>query len=300
MNIRLKAVIVLFAISILWGFSFIPTSYLVRNGFSSSQLLLYRFLQGAIVLALVNYKTVFKISKNDIKYGVIIGLCVGFGVFLQNISMAYTSASKSSFLSASCIVLIPFLAYILNKTAITKKNVVGLSVAFIGMCFLFFNPEAFNEINFGDVLASISALGFGLQVVLLKKYSKKINAINVAFMQTLVMGILGLVLCIVNQEKILLLDNNAYILPVLYLGIIAAGVCYLGQTYASEHTSEVLSSILISSQAIYTVLFDMLFFNTQLTITMIIGIILMSISVVYLTLNKKIIKRFINKLTSNK
>ena len=287
MESKKTAIFALLGIAILWGYSFISSSKLVNNEVGSDILLFYRFSSGALILGIITFPQIKKSTFVDIKSGFLVGLCVLFAMYTQNQAFQFTSVAKIAFIGASCIILVPFLALIINKTKIIKKNIIGLIIAIIGVAILSVNDSLFTRINFGDFLAILSAFGFALQLVLIKHVSGKAHPVRIAFFQMVTVGLGGLILSLFSQSNLtnIFTGNNLY--SFLYLAIIATGLCYFVQAWAAKKVSEVVLSVIISSQAIIGAIFDVIVFQTQVTLQLIIGSILISIAILYLTIETK-------------
>ncbi|MDR1782106.1 MAG: DMT family transporter [Bacilli bacterium] len=277
-SLRNKAVILTLLITIFWSLSFIASSQLVNNNVSSEALVFTRFIIGAFCLFIVNFKHIIKIAKIDIIGGIVIGLCILWAMYFQNLSYLTTSVSKVAFISSMSICLVPFLAFIINKSIIKKRHIIGLVLAIISVSFLTLNFNDLSHINIGDFFAFLCAFGFAMQVVTLKSFSSKANAMNLIFVHALVVSIGGLIICLFNHSNITIAFNKDNILSLLYLSIVCMAFCYSIQAWASKYISEVLASILISTQAIFGSMFDIIIFHTHITLQFIIGALIMIMS----------------------
>ncbi|MDR3215477.1 MAG: DMT family transporter [Bacilli bacterium] len=281
-----KAILFLFMANIFWSFSFIPGAYLMRS-ISSENLLFYRFALGAIVIFIITHKQIFKSSQDDFKAGIILGLCLLLAMFFQNLSFMYTTVSKSAFLANVSMVLVPFLAYFISKSKITRSNIIGLVIAVVGIVILSYNPANFKDINIGDGFALISAVGFALQIVLVNKYSQNNNPYTVAFMECGVIGIVGMGLSLISGFNFDKIDDLLSISSILFLSVICSGVCYIIQAVVAKNIKEILIGIIIASQGVLASCFDVIIYHTPITLQLIGGGLLLSIAIVYLVIKKE-------------
>lgn len=280
-NKRRVAIGLLILTSVLWGYSFIYTSQLINNGFSSDLIIIGRYYIGVIALAILANKKLFKIRKADIKAGVIVGFFLLIAMYTQNLSMAYTSVSKAAFISGMNIVLVPFFAYFLLKSRITRKNIIGLVLAVAGTAFLSIDVKNFTNINFGDMLSAISAVALAMQVISLKKFGGETTATGLALFQMLTVAVGGTIIYLFNDSPTPELLTPNVIEAFLYLGIFTSAICYLILAWSSRYVDEVTLSVLPSSQGLFAVIFDLLILHTILNGQAVIGIILMSVAVLY-------------------
>ncbi len=175
MTVYRLAVLKLFIAAVIWGLSFT----LVRWGlesFTTSQLLFWRFLLayviGEVGFFLFNRKE-FKKSNSDIKISRNTGIFLGLSLLFQIHGLNFTTATNSAFITATYVVMIPFVAYILFKQKIQKHDV-GLGLlALAGMILLLNLFNSLAQFNYGDALTLVSAVTAAVQIILIGIYAKK-------------------------------------------------------------------------------------------------------------------------------
>ena len=236
-----QAVLLLSFITILWGFAFIPTTLLLKQGLSSELIMFVRFGLGAIAIAIFAFKELKKMTLLDFKVGILAGVFIFLAIYFQNIALLYTSVSNTAFISSISILIVPFFAYLINKKAITNVHLNGIIIAFVGIVFFSLNPKDLTAFNIGDVLALVSTLGFASQIVILER-EPTTNAICVSFIQVCFVALVGLVVALVNQADFSLVTSVNAIPQLLFLGIIATGFCYVGQVWTAKHISSILNN----------------------------------------------------------
>lgn len=280
-----QSLFLLILITFIWGFAFIPTSLLLQQNISNEVVLFLRFGFGAVVLLIFAFKEIKKMSILDFKVGIFAGLAIFLAVYFQNQALLFTSVSKTAFISGMSILIVPFFAYFVNKKNISNVHVNGILIAFLGMVIFSLNPSDLKTINIGDLLALLSAVGFALQIVALERFPS-INTISVSFIQILVVAFGGLVLSLINNNDIILAFSLSNIPAIFYLAIIATGFAYAIQVNAAKYLSSILVIVLLSSQAIVAFIFDIIFFDTQVTTRFLIGAALISYAILYLSIRK--------------
>ncbi|MDR3215315.1 MAG: DMT family transporter [Bacilli bacterium] len=281
------AIMGLVLISMLWSFSFICGSKIINSGVTSEVLLFARFGVGALFLGIINIKSLKKISKADLIGGIIAGLCILFAIYFQNIALKFTTVSKISFISSMNIIIVPFLAYFINKAHIRKKHILGLLISVVSICFLSLDFNDLSNVNIGDVFCIMTATGLALQLVVLKKYAGKTNPGNLTFIHACVVCLGGLIICLFTHPNYNDLWQGLNIYYLLYLGIIAVGFCYSMQAWCSKYVGEVLTCILLASQSIFGSIFDILIFHTTITYQLLVGGLLMLLAIYVLVVPRQ-------------
>lgn len=91
-------------------------------------LMMLRFGLSTVLLGLVYNKKLLRIKRKDLQRGSVIGIFMFFSFFTLVTGIQYTTASKQSFLVGSYVLIVPFLAWMINFSAISK---VRISVAYL-------------------------------------------------------------------------------------------------------------------------------------------------------------------------
>ena len=91
--------------AIIWGSGFIMVDAALSLGFKPGAINMLRFILGALVLLLALNKNVRKLNLQELKTGIIAGICYFFGFYLQTIGLQYTNVSNNAILTATNLLL---------------------------------------------------------------------------------------------------------------------------------------------------------------------------------------------------
>jgi drug/metabolite transporter (DMT)-like permease len=153
----------------LWGGTFL----IVQNALSASGAFFFvglRFSAAAAMLALVSHKQLGGFTLLEVKAGVIVGISMVLGYTLQTIGLETILSSKSAFLTALYVPIVPLLQWVLLRRAPRLAAWAGIGLAFLGLVLLT-GPEGtsfdFSKGEFVTVppfswLLLLSVLGLGL------------------------------------------------------------------------------------------------------------------------------------------
>ena len=76
----------LFIVAIIWGGGFVATQAALDGGLTTSQIMTLRFFISAVLMTVIFFKQIKNnISMGTIKVGVILGICLFLGFFLQTL-----------------------------------------------------------------------------------------------------------------------------------------------------------------------------------------------------------------------
>lgn len=107
----------LLLVAIIWGTGFVASS-LALAFYSPIQTLALRFSIAFGVSLLIFRKSIKKINKTILSRGILIGVFLFCAFLFQTIGIKYTTVSKNAFLTATNIIIVPFISYVVLKSKI--------------------------------------------------------------------------------------------------------------------------------------------------------------------------------------
>jgi drug/metabolite transporter (DMT)-like permease len=173
LNVKTKSTLMLIILVTIWGATF-PFEKMVLSHLSPFTLNFFRFLFADLLVLLLFFPTVKKDLKFVWKDGIILGTFMSAGYILQTWGLAYTTSSKSGFITALYIVLIPFFSLLIEKTRLNFVTLFALALATMGIYLSEMTGSVFNP-NVGDLLTVGCAVAFAIHVVLTTGITKKLK-----------------------------------------------------------------------------------------------------------------------------
>jgi drug/metabolite transporter (DMT)-like permease len=172
---RSKAITQLFTAALIWGASFTLVIWALES-FSTSQILFWRFLIGYLlgefILFAFNRKE-FKASHSDFKIARYTGIALGLSLLFQIYGLKFTTATNSGFITATYVVMIPFVSFVVSKQKIKWLDVGFAVLALFGISLLL-NLESLSNVapNKGDLLTILSAVCAAIQIIYIGIFAK--------------------------------------------------------------------------------------------------------------------------------
>lgn len=226
------------------------------------------------------------------------GLCCGVVLFisstLQQVGITMgTSAGKAGFLTACYIVLVPIFGIFLKKKC--GLNVwISVVLALIGLYFLCINGSF--ALQTGDILLILGAFGYAGHILIVDYFSPKVDGIKMSCIQLLICGLLGVVpMFFVDMKHSIsgimawapsLASWSAWI-PILYAGVLSAGVGYTLQIIGQVGLNPTVASLLMSLESVFSVLAGWLILGQKLSGRELFGCVLIFAAVVLAQVNVK-------------
>lgn len=287
-----KTNILLLLAAFIWGFAFVAQ----RKGMEFIHPLTFngiRFLLGALTLLpflLFGRKADFLIQiKNRLLWlhGLMAGIALFIAANFQQLGMMYTTAGKGGFITSLYILFVPAFGLIQGK-AIGNRVWMSVLLALIGLYLLSVHDNLI--LSVGDLLVLISALFWAMHLIVLSYISPLHDAKWIAFLQFLVTGVLSLLLAFVFENPQIGFIQKA-IFPLLYAGIISAGIGFTLQIAAQKSARVEHAAIILSFEAVFAAVGGFLILNERLGTLQLLGCAMMIFAVVWVQLKPSNSKR---------
>ncbi len=185
--------------------------------------------------------------KDAVPAGILAGCVLFLAASLQQLGLAYTTAGKAAFITGLYIVLVPLFGIFL-KQHIRYITWAGVVLAIIGL-YLLSVTESFT-IAKGDLIEIIGAIFWATHILLIDHYTKKVDALQLSFVQFAACSVLSLMAAIVF-EKISMYALYQALVPILYGGLLSVGVAYTLQVVAQKHAKPSHAAIILSLEAVF-------------------------------------------------
>ena len=118
----------LLLIGILWGLGFVSVKIGLNEGMNRFYLTGLRFLGSFVLLSILFRKKIKKISRDDLKAGLVLGIIQYFGYVFQTYGAEHTTVGKNAFFTAINVIIVPYVFWMLNKK---RPDIFSFSASFI-------------------------------------------------------------------------------------------------------------------------------------------------------------------------
>ncbi|HEX2854573.1 MAG TPA: EamA family transporter [Opitutaceae bacterium] len=145
-NLHRRALLMLVLATAFWGLSFPVIKALVlvqerllpgvSTWFATLYLLAPRFALALVVLLVVQARDFWKVTRGEMKQGVVIGLFSTVGMLFQNDGLQFTAASTSAFLTQFYAIVIPVYLALRSRTTPGARVWVSCALVLAGVAIL--------------------------------------------------------------------------------------------------------------------------------------------------------------------
>ena len=280
----------LLLVALLWGAGFLFT----KRGLdyiTPLWMMSMRFVGATIIMSIVFYKNFRKISKSDLKAGLIIGIFLYIAFATQTIGLQYTSISNQAFLTATNVVFVPFLVWVVYKKAPDKFAFIGAALATVGIGLITLKEGL--HLNVGDMWTLACAVFFAGHIVSIGFFAKDKDPIALTIVQFAVAAVLSLVSALIMEPLPAKIGSEAMV-AVGYMVLASTLLAFLLQNICQKYTPSTHASLILSLESVFGTLVAVIFegemFNLQMAfgcITVFAAILLIETRFEFLGFGKK-------------
>ena len=280
--------IILAAVSIFfWGITFVCTKYLLRD-FSSLEILFYRFIAAYLGLWVIHPKFEKIAARDNILYALAALSGVVLYQLTENIAINYTNASNVSVIVSIC----PLFTAIISQIFLKEKHlsfwfITGFIISITGVALVCFNGNTALEFNpKGDLLALLSGICWGfysmiISIVNKRHYDPICATRRIFFFAVLIMiplSFAGWGITSKNPEtqsfffsfdkalNAARFSNPLNWVNLLFLGVVASGICFTIWNKACEIVGTVKVSCGIYLIPVVTIVFAFFALGEEITL----------------------------------
>ena len=272
----------LLLIGILWGMGFVTVKIGLNAGMNTFYLMWLRFLGSFVLLSILFRKKIKKVSKDDLKAGVILGIIQYFGYVFQTYGAAHTTVGKNAFFTAINVIIVPYIFWILNKKRPDIFSFSASIICLIGVGIRSLDSNLnFTHLNKGDVMTIISAFFFALQVAYTGYFGRKVHPMNLVLLQMLVGGLLfaGTQFATSGLREVIPLHGET-LMAIIYAVVFSTAIPMLLQIYCQRLTTATRASILMSTESMFAPIFAFFVLGEIMTLRVALGSVFILFSVV--------------------
>lgn len=181
----------LILITMVWGATFVVVHAAMRHS-GPMFFVGLRFVTAALLGALVFWRAMRGLTRQELLAGSAIGASIFIGYGLQTYGLQTISSSQSAFITAMYVPLVPLLQWLVLRRPPHAMSLLGVAFAFTGLVLLA-GPEAGLglQMEVGEWATLLGALGIAGEVILIGFFAGKVDVRRVTVVQLLVAGLLA-------------------------------------------------------------------------------------------------------------
>lgn len=291
-NRQLRNSLLLTLTAAIWGFAFVAQSEGSQYMGSCTFTALRSLIAAAalwLVIRITDHRKSADTSashKGLWKAGAICGALLFVASLVQQEGIALgTGAGKAGFITATYIVLVPILNFVLLHRRTGWTLWLGVAIGLAGLWFLCMDADF--TVQRSDLLVLLCAVAFTFQILAVDQFSPRYDALKLSAIQFLTCGVLASVLMVLIDIVPVgfsawaepFASRDAWI-PLLYAAILSSAVGYTLQIVGQKGLNPTLASLLMSTESLFAVLAGWLILHQKLTPREMLGAALMAVAIV--------------------
>ena len=272
------ATITLFVLAIIWGLGYIGVTDALNKGWSALPIVFLRCTVAVIIILPFTIKKSYR-DKGLFKGGILIGLSAFGGYTFQTYGQSMTTIGATSFITSLYIIVVPLILRIFFRKREGWIIYLSSAIAIIGCLLLNIKlPISFDTSNIlGNVLVFIGTIFFALQIISIAKFTQKYDVLQLTVIELFTMSFLALIgMSIIGDFSF----HTEGLFSVIWVGVLSSGLCSVLQMWGEKHLHASVSGIIMSLEAVFGLIFAMIFFDEYLNWIQIIGCTLILIPVI--------------------
>lgn len=272
----------LILVAMLWGGGFIAVSDALDT-VTPMYLMTMRMSIAALTFLLL-FPKLKGMNKTDLKYGFYAAITMFLGFGFQTVGLQYTEVSKQGFLTATYVVIVPFLYWIIYRRMPQKKVFPASFLVLIGIALVGLTEDI--TLGLGDTLTLCCAVFFAMQIIITAKGVEVVSPFKLAFLQFAYAAVMFAVTALIFEPFPTSMPPRT-VGAVLYMSVFATFVCFLVQTVAQKHTSPSRASIFLSLESVFAAILGVIMLGEELTGRKLLGFALIFASVLLIEVDLK-------------
>ncbi|MBF0713366.1 DMT family transporter [Gemella sp. GH3] len=200
----------------------------------------------------------------------ICGLALFFAMYVQQVGLEHTTASKTGFISVLYICIVPLITICFGEK-LNKFFLIGLIISLIGLYFLSIKGDF--SLEYGDLVVLASAVLYAIHILVVGYSAGRVNSMFLSIGQLFVVSVLSLTTAYFS-EHFNLSSILSVILPLLALGILSSGVGYTFQIVAQRDVPSHTASLIMSFESVVAAIGGVVILGEILSIREMIGMVL--------------------------
>lgn len=274
MNRRLRGSLLLIVTAAIWGASFVAQSkgaeYLGPFAFNAARSFLAGF--ALLIVDLVSHgarpaaafcdqRSARRSRRMLILGGIACGAALAAACGLQQMGIASVAVGKAGFLTSLYIVLVPVIGMLSGRKVRTVEWL-GVTLSLIGLYLLCVDGPL--PIEQGDLLMLACALCYAVHILVVGRFSPYVDSVRLSCIQFFSCGIFSVILMFLFEKNAFHNILRAWA-PLLYSGLLSSCVGYTLQIMSQRDVPPTVTSLILSLESVFAVLFGWLLLGQLLS-----------------------------------
>ena len=246
---------ILILITMFWGGTFLAVQYAVTQS-GPFFFVGLRFATAALAVALISLKTLRGLTLTELKAGLAIGVAIAMGYSLQTWGLQTIPSSKSAFITAMYVPLVPLLQWLCLRRMPGMMSCIGIVLAFIGLILLAGPEDNLLALGPGELITLVGAVAIAAEIILISAWAGKVDVKRVTVVQLATASLVAFLTMIPAGESVPPMSAGLWMV-VLGLGIFSA-IIQVTMNWAQRSVSPTRATVIYTGEPVWAGIFGRL------------------------------------------
>lgn len=246
---------ILILITMFWGGTFLAVQYAVSLS-GPFFFVGVRFAMAAVAVGVLCARSLRGLTRLELKAGMVIGIAIALGYSLQTWGLQSIPSSKSAFITAMYVPLVPLLQWLCLGRMPGLMSCVGIVLAFIGLIFLAGPNGDLLALGQGELITLASAVAIASEIILISAWAGKVDVRRVTVVQLATASIVAFAMMVPAGESVPPVSSGLLIVA-LGLGIFSA-IIQVTMNWAQRSVSPTRATVIYTGEPVWAGIFGRL------------------------------------------
>ena len=246
---------ILILITMFWGGTFLAVQYAVTQS-GPFFFVGLRFATAALAVALISLKTLRGLTLTELKAGLAIGVAIAMGYSLQTWGLQTIPSSKSAFITAMYVPLVPLLQWLCLRRMPGMMSCIGIVLAFIGLILLAGPEDNLLALGPGEMITLVGAVAIAAEIILISAWAGKVDVKRVTVVQLATASLVAFLTMIPAGEPVPPMSAGLWMVA-LGLGIFSA-IIQVTMNWAQRSVSPTRATVIYTGEPVWAGIFGRL------------------------------------------
>jgi drug/metabolite transporter (DMT)-like permease len=242
---RAKAELLLVAITLIWGSTFVIVKRALADAPPFTFLSVRFTLAGLLMLG---FMARGRLPRRTLLPGGVLGVLLFTGYAFQTWGLTDTTPTKCAFITGCSVILVPLLGLFVGQS-MKQAQVVGAAFGFVGLYFLVL-PSGLASVNRGDVLTLLGAVAYSAHILAVGKYTRQHSFLHLAPGQIIVVGMLAS-LAVPLAPSATVHWTTRLVAAILVTAIFATAFAFGTQVWAQKYTPPSHTALIFALEPVF-------------------------------------------------
>ncbi|MBB1199791.1 DMT family transporter [Enterobacteriaceae bacterium 89] len=242
----------LIVITMFWGGTFLAVQYAVTLS-GPFFFVGLRFATAALAVALLSLRSLRGMTLLELKAGVSIGIAIALGYSLQTWGLQSISSSKSAFITAMYVPLVPLLQWLCLGRVPGLMSCTGIALAFIGLILLAGPDGNLLALGAGGLITLTGAIAIAAEIILISAWAGKVDVRRVTVVQLATASVVAFTFMLPAGETVPPFSPGLLVVA-LGLGIFSA-IIQVVMNWAQRSVSPTRATVIYTGEPVWAGIF---------------------------------------------